>query len=80
VWSASLGTAIRVAPAERKLKVVQLIDATPMSRATAYRSVAGTRNPDFEEIVVIARFLGVRPSDLIAAAERVIEDGLPAQG
>jgi len=68
---AALGQAIRELRAERGISQEGLADLAGLHRTYVGGIERGERNPSYRNILKLARALGVRPSELLARAERL---------
>lgn len=66
----ALGQAIREVRTERGISQEGLADQAGMHRTYVGGIERGERNPSYRNIVKLARALEVRPSELLARAER----------
>lgn len=67
---ASLGRAILRARRDRGLSQEELASRAGMDRTFVGGIERGEENPSFDKLLRLAQALGVRPSELVAAAER----------
>jgi transcriptional regulator with XRE-family HTH domain len=75
-FSGALGRAIKVARTERGLERKELARLSGLSYPYLAEIEQGKKRPSTEALLPIARALGLRQSELIERAERLLERGL----